>query len=289
MKKLYPITTFLKQGKTFALTLGIALATINAAHAQDTLTYGIYTEAETDDGVVLDTDTQLLFWNNLTAVTQPAPEPYEGEEVLALRANAGDWFGFGFNSIAAKDMSAYADGALMFAIKTEYQGQFRVGIKSGNNVESWIDFAAGTTSHGLTRDGEWSIVSIPFTDFENLNLATIDQYFMFAGDAPAAAATFMIDDIYYVTPMTVTSLRNKGTEASSLVGLYPNPAQNELYVTAGTTLQGQQVLVHDVTGRSIFTSRINAGRLDISTLAPGVYVLAFEAQGQPVRKRFVKQ
>jgi hypothetical protein len=115
---------------------------------------------------------------------------------LAFRAAPANWFGFGVDN-DLKNLGSYADGALKFHFKTTYQGQFKVGIKSGANAEGWIDFTPGLEQYGLRRDGQWHEVTIPFSAFGNLDLSALDQAFMFAGDAPAAPADFYFDNIYY--------------------------------------------------------------------------------------------
>ncbi|MBD0255077.1 MAG: hypothetical protein ICV83_05115, partial [Cytophagales bacterium] len=158
--------------------------------------FGIYTEQATiTNRLAYGQDANLWIWNNLSNIT-PAPAPFEGNEGLAFRAAPANWFGFGVDN-DLKNLGSYADGALKFHFKTTYQGQFKVGIKSGANAEGWIDFTPGLEGYGLRRDGQWHEVTIPFSAFGNLDLAALDQAFMFAGDAPAAGADFYFDNIYY--------------------------------------------------------------------------------------------
>ena len=157
--------------------------------------YGIYTEQPTiNNKVVYGQDANIYLWNNLVNIT-PAPAPFEGNEVLAFRASPGNWFGFGVD-VDLKNLSAYADGALKFHFKTTYAGQIRIGLKSSTG-DNWVDFNPAVEKYGLKRDGLWHEVSIPFKDFPNINLATLDQAFMLAGDAPTTVADFYIDNIYY--------------------------------------------------------------------------------------------
>ncbi|HEX8531739.1 MAG TPA: Ig-like domain-containing protein, partial [Cytophagales bacterium] len=158
--------------------------------------FGIYTEQATiTNRLAYGQDANLWIWNNLSNIA-PAPAPFEGNEGLAFRAAPANWFGFGVDN-ELKNLGSYANGALKFHFKTTYQGQFKVGIKSGTNAESWIDFTPGLEGYGLRRDGQWHEVTIPFTAFNNLSLAALDQAFMFAGDAPTAPADFYFDNIYY--------------------------------------------------------------------------------------------
>jgi hypothetical protein len=157
--------------------------------------FGIYTEQATiPNRLVYTQDANLWLWNNLSNIT-PAPAPFEGTEGLAFRAAPGNWFGFGVDN-DVKNLGSYADGALRFHMKTAYAGHFKVGIKSVS-TEKWIDFLPGEQKYGLLRDGQWHEVIIPFKDFPGVDLATLDQAFMVAGDAPAVTADFYFDNVYY--------------------------------------------------------------------------------------------
>ncbi|WP_188557579.1 Ig-like domain-containing protein [Hymenobacter glacieicola] len=174
--------------------------------------FGVYTDnAQMTDKLALGQDANLYIWNNLSPLASPTP--FEGPNVLALRASAGNWFGFGIaNDI--KNLAAFKGGALKFQFKTTYGGQFKFGVKTGG-AEGWVDFPAGATQFGLQRDGQWHEVSIPLQAFGNLDWATLEQALMFAGDAPAAPADFYFDNVYYNTqPVVVAPVTYCGTAAS---------------------------------------------------------------------------
>lgn len=202
--------------------------------------FGVYTEnAQVTDKLVYGQDADLYLWNNLSNI--PSPTPYEGADVLALRAGAGNWFGFGVaNSV--KNLAAFSNGSLKFHFKTTYAGQFKVGVKSG--TEGWVDFAPGATQYGLVRDGQWHEVVIPLKAFGNLDWTALEQAFMFAGDAPSATADFYFDNIYYNSaPVTLPPVTYCATAASgdysytaTTVGTNVNFVFHPLGATAGGNL-----------------------------------------------------
>ena len=165
--------------------------------------YGVLSERTTItnklafDGV----DANLYYWNNLTNITTPVPVPFEGQEVLAVHANAGNWFGMGVDN-AVKNLSNFATGTLKFQFKTTYTGQFKVGVKSGHG-ESWVNFPAGAAPYGLVRDGSWHEVTIPLSTFDqsalgmHIDLVSMNGLFMFAGDPATGPADFYFDDVRY--------------------------------------------------------------------------------------------
>jgi beta-glucanase (GH16 family) len=164
--------------------------------------FGVLTETTTvTDSLHFGTDATLYYWNNLTNITNPAPTPFEGNSLLAVRAAANDWFGMGIDNRYV-NLTNFATGSLKFHFKTTYAGQFKIGIKTGHG-ETWMNFAAGTQKYGLVRDGSWHEISIPLADFSNpdlgmnIDLFSIKSAFMFAGDPAAGNADFFFDDIYY--------------------------------------------------------------------------------------------
>jgi beta-glucanase (GH16 family) len=153
------------------------------------------------------TDAELFYWNNLTNI--PNAVPYEGANVWAVRANAGNWFGMGVQN-NYKNLRNFATGSLRFRFKSTYQGQFKIGIKTGHG-ESWVNFPANTTPFGLLRNGTWSEVVIPLSNFQNpstgnnIDLNSVKNAFMFAGDNATSNADFYFDDVYYSSQTVVVN------------------------------------------------------------------------------------
>jgi beta-glucanase (GH16 family) len=165
--------------------------------------YGIYTDdASITTHLTLGQDANLFIWNNLTTIAGAAP--YEGSNVIAVTAAANNWFGLGFAN-DVRDLSHFASGYVKFQFKTTYQGSFRFSfIAATGQVD--ISFAAGEQKLGVVRDGQWHEVTIPVSSFGTLDLTQITQAFTFSGDAPAAAASFYIDNIYYTTGTTTSNV-----------------------------------------------------------------------------------
>ncbi|MEI8053279.1 MAG: family 16 glycosylhydrolase [Bacteroidota bacterium] len=182
--------------------------------------YGVFTETTpVTDSLTIGTNTTLSYWNNLTAIS--GATPYEGTKLWAVHANAGSWFGMGIDNKYI-NLSGYTTGALKFHFKTTYTGQFKFGIKTGDG-ESWINIPAGSNLYGLVRDGNWHELSIPLSDFLNTAAGRYCDYmsvkaaFMFAGDAPAAAADFYLDNIYFAKN-TVTPTLGVFTVPAKILG-----------------------------------------------------------------------
>lgn len=185
--------------------------------------YGIFTDnTPVNDKVAFGQGANLYYWNNITDIASPVP--FEGSNVWAFHANAANWFGAGVAN-DAKNMSNYATGSLKFNMKTTSTTTFKVGI-STESGEGWVMFN-GSNEHGLVRDGQWHEVTIPVSEFGAVDLMTVNQLFMFAGDAPVAAADFYLDNVYYTGGVSANPAPTVAVT---------NPVKDTLFTTPATIL-----------------------------------------------------
>ncbi|MDP6445510.1 MAG: glycoside hydrolase family 16 protein [Pirellulaceae bacterium] len=137
----------------------------------------------------------LFLWHNLKSAAQPAPR--EGSECWSFEAAAGQWFGFGVLTPRHRNMESYGKGALTFAVKSRSPAHMKVGIKSSKG-EVWMPLGDEEDEFGFARDGDWHRVRIPLSRLKT-DLRTVQQLFMFAGDAPDATVRVAIDDVRWET------------------------------------------------------------------------------------------
>ncbi len=74
--------------------------------------------------------------------------------------------------------------------------------------------------------------------------------------------------------------------------LYPNPANEQLYVRYETTTKNAVVEIYDVTGQLVKQEKMNFSstqQIDISNLSPGLYVLKITDGKKVNAQRFIKQ
>ncbi|WP_058834498.1 glycoside hydrolase family 16 protein [Luteimonas abyssi] len=158
--------------------------------------FGVFTEQSGLAGALqFGNDAELYLWNNLTPI---ASAPYEGGELMAFRAAAGEWFGAGILT-DIRNMSNYAGGNLKLHMRTTTPHVFKIGISTSFG-DSWIDFVDGGQQYGLVRDGNWHEVTIPFDAFHDLDLHSVKQMFMVVGDPPGSDVELFIDNVYYESP-----------------------------------------------------------------------------------------
>ncbi|MBK6264439.1 carbohydrate-binding protein [Marivirga sp. S37H4] len=164
--------------------------------------FGVYTDnTPTNSQLVFGTDAEIYAWGETLEEGNIAP--YEGDNVIAWNTTTSNsWFGGGIAALNGKDMSNYVeDGSLKFKIKIPGNVAFRIGITDNYTNEKFIEFPAGQSQYGLTRNGDWGQVEIPLADFEGL-LAFQNINYMFAissldGALPSSTFQFAIDDIVW--------------------------------------------------------------------------------------------
>ena len=245
--------------------------------------YGVLSERTTiTNKLAFDSvDANLFYWNNLTNITTPTPVPFEGQAVLAVHANAGNWFGMGIDNVV-KNLGNFANGSLKFQFKTSYAGQFKVGVKSGHG-ESWVNFPAGSTQFGLVRDGSWHEVTIPLSTFDQPNLGmhidllSMNGLFMFAGDPATSAADFYFDDVRYTGGVAANPPPTVALTAPAPNAIITLPASVTLTATAADA-NGTVAKVEFFQGTTLLGTSTTAPYAYTWASAPaGVYILTAKA------------
>jgi hypothetical protein len=79
-----------------------------------------------------------------------------------------------------------------------------------------------------------------------------------------------------------TSITPKENTISNL------PGQQELKLFNSPDLRGIPVRIYDIMGRQVLQVRPTSNRIDISSLLPGIYVLAYTIQGRQIAIKFMK-
>ena len=95
-------------------------------------------------------------------------------------------------------------------------------------------------------------------------------------------------DDEWVAGLGILNLLNAGGD---LTGIYPNPSEEVITISADAIFSGQVQLI-DIDGKVIWSGHFetsNSQSVDLSNYANGVYMLRIETPDGMVRKRVVKK
>jgi len=86
--------------------------------------------------------------------------------------------------------------------------------------------------------------------------------------------------------LPVGIIENTAT-ADESIQLYPNPAQNTLYIETNSNYQ--QIEVLDVTGRKVVVNANGVKSIDVANLSAGTYWVRLSGEEGMQTKQFIKQ
>lgn len=71
--------------------------------------------------------------------------------------------------------------------------------------------------------------------------------------------------------------------------LFPNPTEDILNVVLLDASGSASARIHDVAGKQVMTTAVRGGRLDVSTLRPGIYSLVLTTPSGSFQRTFSKR
>lgn len=181
---------------------------------------------------------------------------------------------------------------------------FSVYLDSVNTNQAWIyDQSTGTgtltyewfwgdntsdtahyASHVYAQTGSYNVCLV-VTDAANLCSDTACHLLMVVRLSQQAQSVPFYVNVVGGGPLGVSEQAANGFE------LYPNPAQNEITITSGSTpLYGKNFRIADLTGRIVDAGTMNGNHVRIAGLESGMYILLLENNdGTFTSKRFIKE
>ncbi|MBP5573274.1 MAG: choice-of-anchor J domain-containing protein [Bacteroidales bacterium] len=192
----------------------------------------------------------------------------------------------GMSSLTLVGVMDYVPAALAinkageaYCVIFDYDGLFRISLTDGSATMVGPTSIAPSYGEGLVFDVETNELIRTTSNQMSGEYST----FIYATD-PATGASELIhrlDRCAFVTPILVP--HNEAVEDNQAAGiaLWPNPAGNTLYLE---DVDDATVSVYDHTGRLVLQERYQ-GRLNVSTLVPGLYVVVAGDRAM----RFIKE
>ncbi len=234
-------------------------------------------------------------------VEQPAPYCI-GDQTVKLTATNGENFTYWFQDEALTDTLLLGMGPnLRFDVKNDRDTVYVVNII--NQVKSQIvpieiirRPTVTVSGNQLTANQEEDAIYQWYKDGEmigtsrTINVTEDGNYKVtLIKNGCSASSVFIIKN---GTEFYFTSMKNIATQ--SKVILYPNPAEDKLYLKLTTALPGKYTLsVLDVTGKIIrqqkYIPNAEPAEINISNLRAGMYLLKISSNKEKIMKRFLKK
>lgn len=262
--------------------------------------FGLYTDTTpVTDRAVPGVDSDIWVWGNtLVAGTTP---PVEGANVMAWRTNAQGWFGAGIMSRQPVNLFGFGGGHLDFRIRIPANVTFKVGIIDSWGNQSYVEFPAHTTRHGLVRDGQWGRARIPVNELRGpaIDLRMMSYTFVVL-EQSGTPCEFAVDDVFWDSG-AVTAVEDPGARGPGpRLAMAPNPFTELTELRFVLTHDAPWELgVYDVAGQRV--ARLNgvgragpqqvrwAGLDDAGRrLPPGVYHVRLESRAGTGTQRVVR-
>jgi hypothetical protein len=114
----------------------------------------------------------------------------------------------------------------------------------------------------------------------------------YVADNPTLEEKYLASLTYPLVAPTDVHAAQMNASSGSFLAVYPNPASEEL--TLSVSLQAasgtSHYSVYDITGQQIFSRKFEGQnqKIDISSLAPGIYFLTAIVDGSTATRKFVK-
>ena len=182
-----------------------------------------------------------------------------------------------------------------------------VYMNSGNTNKHLTLNLVGTASNINGIGARVEVASPSFTQIRDVKsgdgfryMSTLNAHFGLGPDAEVNQVTVywpsgtvdVIDDVAVNSTLLITEgsfSTGAATNAKNEFTVFPNPAQDLLYVRAESDVANQPVNIFDIAGQRVLTGTLRNDQLDISSLKSGVYMLRILVGGRQVQQKFVKR
>jgi uncharacterized delta-60 repeat protein len=191
--------------------------------------------------------------------------------------------GFGINGI-----SLYNSGLPGFTDKIALQADGKI-VAAGRYGTNSFGFMRcninGTVDTNFGTNGGIQYYAVSSSDFISGTAVQPDGKIVVGGTSypPGNPANFML--MRYLNDSTANILENTFNN----LAVYPNPAQNTLYLQNPENTSIESLLVTDVTGKTVLQETGNISQIDISPLPQGMYFLKVTSGSGSTNLKFIKQ
>jgi uncharacterized protein YjdB/beta-glucanase (GH16 family)/methyltransferase-like protein len=260
------------------------------------------TASDTAPGVV----TKVEFFQGATKIGEDATSPYS---IVWSAVPAGSY------SLTAKatddQLASTVSAARSITVtastnctQTSQFGHYTTEISNASSNPT-LKFIPGTTGMGsptcilyysTSSTGSYPGYNVtPNTSYQITAAAgtTIYYYYTYSLSTGGEQNTSAYKKSFVVGNCSSAGARAQTANEVEQVGeinVYPNPVNDELYFDFGKTFEGGSLKIVTSLGKEeIVRQKVSSGKLDVSSLTPGLYILMMNKDQHKAMKRFIKQ
>jgi hypothetical protein len=185
----------------------------------------------------------------------------------------------------------YRPDTLFFAYKYTSTGADTAGVTLVMTKNGATVFAGGYNSvgFGLNKLSQWGLIYAPITSLYANGTITPDsliiQFTSSVLDQPIKGSELHVDQVFFSASSPATGINDVSNNIE--VSIFPNPATDQLNITADLNLEGHQVVITDMNGKLVrirpLTNGVNS--IELSDVASGNYIYRIADKAG----RFIKQ
>lgn len=142
-----------------------------------------------------------------------------------------------------------------------------------------FDIEQKTASVTFPKTGKW----YEFFSRDSVQISSTSQSFPLAPGAYRLYSTRKFNDPHVIT-------ENKPELKQSEIRIYPNPARNEINISAAEPIT--EVLVYSVTGKQVLhqkSGKVNELKINTESFVPGIYLLKVVRHDKNTKLKFIKE
>ncbi len=266
--------------KTYKVSFKFEVAPTDAPSTPPTFAannvISFYSESYTSTGL------NGVSWDNGSESTE---ETYAGNKVLKITSTGGDFIGFDVaNTDGFVNATSMTHVHVDFWVAGDYVAGQVLKIKLSNHGNGTSETSAIIKEIALpaTDTKKWVSLDLPLEGGARERIA---QILLIHTNSTGGVSTLYADNIYMYVDGTANTENNKVLGFA----MYPNPAKNQLTISAKESISKAEVF--NVLGRKVKSFAINSTNktLDISNLSSGVYLIKYESAGKVGTAKFIKQ
>ena len=145
-------------------------------------------------------------------------------------------------------------------------------VKLNWETTNEVDFSHFEIQHSMPNQGDWTVIGV----IPSAITSTLNKDYSFTDANPAKGVNLyrlkMIDlDGQY----TYSQICQISFDGSNEIVIYPNPASDHINILTNNAGTVKLVKLSDLSGKTLLSTTLlaNNSRIDIKTMAPGIYIL----------------